>query len=224
MLTIVATPIGHPQDITLRAIELLRTADIIIGEELRVASTLLKRLDIPNKEIYELNEHSKKEDLYELLDFCKTKNVALISDCGTPGFSDPGSDLIKLCRQKNVPVTTAPGASSLMALLSLSSEKLLEFVFYGFLPADKSEREKALLNLKNEKRAWIIMDTPYRLRALLEGLSTQMPKSRALLGLNLTQSSEKTYEGSFQEIFRKCIEEDKIEKAEFILLKYPNQN
>jgi len=177
---------------------------------------LLKKQGLTNKEIYLLNEHTKKEDLYELLDFCREKNVALISDCGTPGFSDPGASLIKLCRQKNIPVTAAPGASCLMTLLSLSSEKLNEFLFVGFLPAENTEREKALLSLKNETRPWILMDTPYRLKTLLTSLAEIFPKDRGLLGLNLTQPEEFIIEGTFTEILQKC----PCEKAEFILLRY----
>ena len=216
MLTIVSTPIGNEKDITLRALEVLKSADIVIGEEHRPTSTLLKKLGIEKKEIYLLNEHSKKDDLYELLDFCRDKNVALVSDCGTPGFSDPGADLIRICRQKNISVTTAPGASSLMALISLSSQKLTEFVFLGFLPADKNSRDQVLLKLKGETRPWIVMDTPYRLKPLLEQLAEHFPKDRALLGLNLTQENEAAIEGTFPELLAKC----PYEKAEFILLRY----
>jgi 16S rRNA (cytidine1402-2'-O)-methyltransferase len=168
------------------------------------------------KEIYTLNEHSKKDDLFELLDLCREKNVALISDCGTPGFADPGADLIRLCRQKGIAVTAAPGASSLMTLLSLSSQKIPQFLFVGFLPSDANERKTALLALKTEKRPWVLMDTPYRLKAVLQNLAEMMPKEMCLLGLNLTQENEVVLEGTFAEILKKCT----LDKAEFILLRY----
>jgi 16S rRNA (cytidine1402-2'-O)-methyltransferase len=215
-LTIVSTPIGNLGDITLRALETLKACDLVIGEEHRITSTLLKKMEIGQKEIYCLNEHSKKDDLYELLDLCREKKVALISDCGTPGFADPGADLIRLCRQKGIPVTAAPGASSLMTLLSLSSQKMTQFVFLGFLPAEASERKKSMQDLKKEKRSWVLMDTPYRLKAVLQNLAELMPKEMCLLGLNLTQENEVILEGTFTEVLQKC----PFEKAEFILLRY----
>ncbi|MCB0351594.1 MAG: methyltransferase, partial [Bdellovibrionales bacterium] len=144
MLFIVATPIGNYSDITLRALELLKTCDILIGEEHRVASTMLKKLGLEQREIYLLNEHSNKKDIDELVKLCAEKNVALISDCGTPGFSDPGAELIERCRKNNIQVSSAPGASSLMTLLSLSSQRINQFVFVGFLPANNEARVEAL--------------------------------------------------------------------------------
>lgn len=216
MLHIVATPIGNYSDITLRALEVLKTCDILIGEEHRVASTLLKKIGLEQKEIYTLNEHSKKNDIEELAQLCAEKNVALISDCGTPGFADPGADLIQLCRKKNIKVTTLPGASSLMGLLSLSSQKITQFVFIGFLPANREARAQAILDLKKENRAWVIMDTPYRLKAVLGELALAFPNDRALLAINLTQGSEEMLEGTFKEIEKAC----KTESAEFMILRY----
>ena len=216
MLTLVATPIGNLKDISLRALDVLKNCDVLIGEEHRVASTLLKKLGLEQKEIYLLNEHSKKNDLEELVELCRSRNVALISDCGTPVFSDPGADLIKICRQKSIPVTTLPGASSLMALISLSSKKLNQFVFVGFLPANKEQRAQALKNLKSEKRPWILMDTPYRLKPLLQDLALEFPNDQGLLGLNLTQENETILEGTFRELERKC----PTDEAEFIILRY----
>jgi len=141
-LTIVATPIGNFEDITLRAKRLLDQADVVIGEQHRAASTLLKKVGLQQKEIYELNEHTKPNDLKELVDLCKSKNAVLISDCGTPVFCDPGAQLIKKLREQNIPITTAPGASSLMSLLSLSSRPIKDFYFVGFLPAETSQRQQ----------------------------------------------------------------------------------
>jgi 16S rRNA (cytidine1402-2'-O)-methyltransferase len=218
MLSVVATPIGDYKDITLRALDTLKNCDILIGEEHRVASTLLKKLGLEQKEIYLLNEHSKKKDIDELVELCTTQNVALISDCGTPVFSDPGAELIHACRSRNIKITALPGASSLMTLLSLSSQKLTSFLFVGFLPANKEERVKAIQDLKKEPRSWVIMDTPYRLQALLADLGREMPNEKALIGLNLTQPNETLIEGTFKEIENKC----KIEEAEFIIIRYAN--
>lgn len=217
-LYIVATPIGNLGDITLRAIEILKICPVIIGEEFRPTSTLLKKLNIEqkDKQIYLLNEHSTTKDVDELVEICLTQNVALISDCGTPVFSDPGADLIRACRKKNMRVTSLPGASSLMTLISLSSQKLPQFVFWGFLPANKEDRAVKLKELKNESRSWIIMDTPYRLKSTLTELAREMPNQRALLTVNLTQNSEEILEGTFKELFAKC----KADEGEFMILRY----
>lgn len=215
-LTIVPTPLGHWSDITLRAKEILGSCDAVIAEEHRPASTLLKKIGLEQKEIYLLNEHSKKEDLQELLELCRTQNVALISDCGTPNFCDPGANLVKLLRQNNVPVKALPGPSSLMMLVSLSSERVDQFVFQGFLPADREVRSKVLQTVAQEKRAQIIFETPYRIHKLLEELAVVMPKRKALLGLDFTLETEKVIEGPLSQLAK----DTEGIKAEPVLLIY----
>lgn len=218
-LTVVATPIGHQDDISIRAIELLKAADLIVGEEFKEVSKLLKFLKIEKKELKVLNEHSKDSDVEELCLDCQSKKVILVSDCGTPGFCDPGFQLVKACRKKRISITSAPGPSSLMTLLSLSSERIFDFYFRGFLPAETEARRLSLLHLKNSSEPIIIMDTPYRLLKTLEDLQKHVPIRRLLLGLNLTQNSEMIFEGTAEEVLKQ-IRTEKIEKAEFILLIY----
>lgn len=214
-LQVVSTPIGHPEDITLRAVRALREAEAIIGEERKPLFALLKSLDIPRPELIEyLNEHTSDEDLKPLLDLCKNKRVVLVSDCGTPVFCDPGSRLISLCRKNNVEVTSAPGASSLMVLLSLSGLSLKEFYFRGFLPAKTELRREAIGQLKRHQAPIIIMDTPYRLKALLGDLKEAMGDYNILLGLNLTTPEEKIIDGPL----RKLNLDQIPDKAEFILM------
>lgn len=225
MLYVVATPIGNWGDISERAREILKTCDAIIGEEYRTTSTLLKKIGVSNptreneKPIYLLNEHSKPNEIRELCELCVEKNVALVSDCGTPGFADPGPALIKMCRSRKILVTALPGASALTTILSLTSEPVRTFVFFGFLPRETEERERALQNVISESRAWIVMDTPYRLMPLLEYFARVLPQRRALLGLNLTQEREFVLEGTFAEIL-KNVRDRSEEKAEFMLLRY----
>lgn len=215
-LTLIATPIGNIGDISLRALETLKSVDVVIGEEFKEVSKLLKALEIPKKELYVLNEHSTPEDLNELLKICETKNVALVTDCGTPGFCDPGAHLVKLCRKVHVPVHSLPGASSLMHLISLSGERLNEFVFRGFLPAEQEARQKELKKLTQEKRPIVLMDTPYRLHKLVQELALAMPTRRALLSLNQTQADENTIDCELKDMHAKL----KIKKAEFMILLY----
>ena len=166
--------------------------------------------------MHQLNEHSKKEDLEDLLELCKTKDCALISDCGTPNFCDPGAALVKLCRKHNIPVKSLPGPSSLMHILSLSSERIDQFLFRGFLPAKTELRQRALQELKGIKTPVIIMDTPYRLNKTISELAGTMPKRKALLGLNLTAEDEYVHEASLEKI----ASELSPMKAEFMLLIY----
>lgn len=214
-LQIVSTPIGHPEDITLRAVRALREAEAIIGEERKPLFALLKSLEIPRPELIEyLNEHSSDEDLAPLLELCKTKRVVLVSDCGTPVFCDPGARLIQACRKHNIPITSAPGASSLMVLLSVSGFSLREFYFRGFLPAKTELRREAIGQLKRYQCPIVLMDTPYRLKALLGDLKEQMSDYNLLLGLNLTAPDEVILETNL-----KKLNLDQLpDKAEFILM------
>lgn len=216
-LYLVATPIGNKDDISLRGLQLLKEADAIILEERKEGTSFLRAHGIAGKEYHELNEHTGHEELRALLELCRHKKIALITDCGTPGFADPGADLVQLCRQEKIPVHSLPGASSLMTLLSLTGVKLTEFVFRGFLSAETELRQKQWQELKKEKRALVLMDTPYRLEKTLSELATYLPERKCLLALNLTQETEIVIEGTA----KKLQEKNPHKKAEFMLLIYP---
>jgi len=220
MLYVLATPIGDVNEISLRALELLRQTEIIICESSKEASKLLRAHGISGKQYELLNEHTTPDEIKNLLEICLKNDVVLVSDCGTPGFCDPGAALVKLCRQKKIPVKSVLGASSLMGLLSLSGERLDQFVFRGFLPAENEARKKSLVELQKEKRPIVLMDTPYRLKKTLGDLQEFFPKRRALLTLNLSQSDETILEGTAE----KLIHELPFEKAEFMILIYAGQD
>ncbi|MFV8257688.1 16S rRNA (cytidine(1402)-2'-O)-methyltransferase [Bdellovibrio bacteriovorus] len=217
MLYVVATPIGDVSEISLRALEILKNCDVVICESTKEASKLLRAHGITGKSYEVLDEHSTPEDKAALVPLCAEKTVALVSDCGTPGFCDPGADLVRLCRQKNVPVKSVLGASALMGLLSLSGQRIDEFVFRGFLPAENEARARALKDLTKEKRAIILMDTPYRLKKTLNDMKEHFAQRRFLLTMNLSQEEEIVLEGSID----KLIGGLKADKAEFMLLVYP---
>ena len=217
MLYVIATPIGDVSEISQRALEILKTCDLVICESTKETSKLLRAHGISGK-IYEvLDEHSKPDDKEALAKMCADKTVALVSDCGTPGFCDPGADVVRLCRQKGIQVKSVLGASALMGLLSLSGQRLDEFVFRGFLPAENESRARALKELTKEKRAIIIMDTPYRLKKTLGDMKDHFANRKFLLTLNLSQEDEKVIEGSIDKI----ISGNTFDKAEFMLLIYP---
>ncbi len=217
MLYVVATPIGDTTEISLRALEILKDCEVVICESTKEASKLLRAHGITGKTYEVLDEHSTPEDKANLVPLCATKKVALVSDCGTPGFCDPGADLVRLCRQKNVEVKSVLGASALMGLLSLSGQRIDEFVFRGFLPAENEARGKALKELTKEKRAIIIMDTPYRLKKTLGDMKDHFSHRKFLITLNLTQTDEQVVEGGID----KLISSVRFDKAEFMLLIYP---
>lgn len=219
-LNLIATPIGNDEDISLRALAFLKASEIIILEEFKESTRFLRAYGISKsdgKTFEQLNEHSTKEDLQRLADLCEKNEVALITDCGTPGFCDPGADLVRECRRRKLPVRTFPGASSLMALLSLSSERLDQFVFRGFLPAENMAREKAWRDTQKEARALIVMDTPYRFQKTLLEIKTYFPERKILLALNLTSENERILEGLPGEIIQEVLPQ----KAEFLALIYP---
>lgn len=199
-LFVVATPIGNPEDLSPHAAEVLKSADLVIGEELKVLRQILKHAGVQAKSIDQLNEHSKPGDIQFLLNECRTKKVALVSDAGTPGFCDPGADLVKACHQAGVLVRPVPGPSSLMALLSVCGVRLDQFVFHGFLPPKADKRELAWAAIAREKRPVIIMETPYRCDLLMEELTKHFSKRLCVIGLNLTQDNERLIRSKAKEL------------------------
>lgn len=217
MLYLIATPIGDTNEISVRALDILRECEIVICESTKEASKLLRSHGISGKRYEILDEHSTAEDKAALVPLCADHTVALVTDCGTPGFCDPGADLVGLCRQKNIPVKSVLGPSALMGLLSLSGQRLDEFVFRGFVPAETEARGKALRELTKEKRAIVLMDTPYRLKKTLQDMKEHFSDRRFLLTLNLSQQDECTLEGKIDKIISAL----PYDKAEFMLLIYP---
>ncbi|PWU13360.1 MAG: methyltransferase [Bdellovibrio sp.] len=215
-LHLVSTPIGHPDDFTLRGLATLRRCPIVIVEERKESTAWLRQQGIAGKQIEILNEHSTPQDLDRLMKICREHEVSLITDAGTPGFCDPGAELVRRCRTQAIPVRVYPGASSLMSLLSLSGEPLEEFYFRGFLPAKSEDRRAAWMKMQKSHMPIILMDTPYRLRKFLGECGEFIPSRRILLALNLTQDDELVIEALGRELAAKV----HFRKAEFICLVY----
>lgn len=216
-LYIVATPIGNPKDITLRAVETLKAADVILCEEWKPARRLFKQLDIEPKELIAINEHNEEEItdeiVYRLVQ--SGEQMALISDCGTPVFSDPGHHLIARAVELQIPIVPIPGVSSLMTTLSILNFNMKEFVFGGFLPREKNERSRELTRLRNLRLPVVLMDTPYRMTTVVEEAAKVFGKGRqATLACDLTKKNERIYRGTLGEILAKI----NNKKAEFMLV------
>lgn len=215
-LYLVATPIGNINDISRRALETLEKADAVICEEFREANTLLKRIGIPDKQLLQLNEHNEDEATEEIvMHLVNGHSLALISDAGTPAFEDPGTVLVRHCMELEIPVKTVPGASSLMAAISLSPLPLEEFFYAGFLPRKYGPRKAKLTFLKRLNTSIIILDTPYRLGKLLEEVKESFgPRKLVTLAVDLTQTSEAVLHGPLLDVIRKAANR----KGEFVLI------
>jgi 16S rRNA (cytidine1402-2'-O)-methyltransferase len=220
-LFIVATPIGNLQDITLRALSTLRSVQNIICEEPREGSTLLRRLKIDGKELISLNEHNEREQTPLIIQKLKSgEDLALISDCGTPVFADPGATLIQAAHTVGIHVVPIPGVSSLMTALSVLDEPYDQFHFMGFLPREHAERAQRLAAMQSLQIPVILMDTPYRLNKLLQEIRETFGGARRItIGCDLTLPSEWIETGSCEEILEKL----PYKKAEFILIIHPNR-
>lgn len=216
-LTLVSVPIGNPEDITLRALNSLKEAELYIGEERKPMFRLLKELGVATPKVFELlNEHSTSEEIMQLAKKCQETKTILMTDCGTPGFSDPGSELVKHCRQLNIPVTANPGASALTTFISLCGVHLTTFHFEGFLPRETEARERRLKEIANFKLPIVLMDTPYRLKKILEESKKYLSNKKFVLGMDFTKENEQVLTGSIQSI---CKSYDG-QKHEFMLLVY----
>jgi 16S rRNA (cytidine1402-2'-O)-methyltransferase len=214
-LYIVATPIGNPKDITLRALEILKKVDAVICEEFRQGSRLLHKLEIEN-ELIPLNEHNEEEEAQNIMvKLAKGETMAIISDAGTPVFADPGQHLLELLYQMKIPVSPIPGPASLMAALSLCDFSIERFIFAGFPPRKSEQREGFLAKYRTESVPVILMDTPYRLNKLLGEVESIFGKNQdILLACDLTQRKEAIFRGPVSEIIPRV----SGQKREFILI------
>ncbi len=216
-LFLVSTPIGNYDDISFRAIKTLKEVDFIICEEFKEAKRFLSHFQI-EKELVSLNEHNEEEASAEIFSKIKAgQSAALISDCGTPLFSDPGHILVQMCINAKIDIVPIPGANSLLPALTGSGFKLDKFYYAGWLSPKNDLRRKELLRLKGIKELIVIMETPYRLKAILSDISKIFGASiHICLAYNLTLPTEKFYRGAVSHILQ--IVTEKNLKGEFVLL------
>ena len=216
-LYIVSTPIGNLDDISLRALNILKSVDLIICEEFREGRRLISHYKI-EKELTELNEHNEKEAVNDILmSIIEGKNAALISDCGTPLFSDPGHLLVDVLISQKIQIVPVPGASSIMAALVGSGFDIEKFYYYGWLSPKKDERRGQLVRLKGIHEVIIFMDTPYRLKSLLADVVKILgPNVPVVLAYQLTMANERFYRASAVGVLN--IAEKNNLKGEFVLI------
>ncbi len=216
MLWVAATPVGNPDDLSISALRLLQECDVIICESTKETSKLLRHHGVTGRTYEVLDEHSKPEDVEQLAELCRDKNVILVSDGGTPAFCDPGAHLVARCRALNIPAKPVLGPSALMGLLSMAGARIDQFVFRGFPPAETEARKKAFLEMQKEKRAMILMDTPYRMKKILAEVEEFFPRRQIFLARDLSLPEERFLHGTPASVRQAC----RDDKAEFMLLIY----
>ncbi|HEY9059064.1 MAG TPA: 16S rRNA (cytidine(1402)-2'-O)-methyltransferase [Pseudobacteroides sp.] len=216
ILYLVATPIGNLEDITLRAINVLKQVDIIAAEDTRQTLKLLNHLEIkkPLVSYYEHNKTVKGNYLIEqLLD---GKEIALVSDAGTPAISDPGEDLVKLAIKNNINITSIPGPVAAIAGITASGLKCGRFVFEGFLPMNKKVRKDRLNQLKGEVRTMVFYEAPHKLIYTLKDLYETLGDRRIVLARELTKKFEEYLRLSLKEALNYY--DEKSPKGEYVLM------
>lgn len=220
ILYLVSTPIGNYADMTFRAIKALQSADIIICEEYKEAVRLLKFFEI-KKELLQLNEHNETEEAEKIaLEILSGKTAALISDCGTPLFADPGKTLLEKCIEFNIKIEFIHGANSVLTALVTSGFDISRFHFLGFISPKKEIREKQLHELNHIERTFVLLETPYRLVNLITDMEKHLPARNLFLGIDLTMKSEMQLRGTASKILStlNSLSPDKNLKAEFVLV------
>jgi 16S rRNA (cytidine1402-2'-O)-methyltransferase len=202
MLTLVPTPIGNLQDITLRALEALKNADLILAEDTRTTRFLLQHFQI-EKRILSHHQHNEHNALKEVIRFLKEGNkIALVSDAGTPAISDPGFLIVRECIKEDIEVYCLPGPTAFVPALVMSGLPCDKFVFEGFLPQKKG-RQSRFLFLKEEERTIIFYESPFRLVKLLEEMMEHFGADRKCsVSREITKMFEETRRGTAEELFQ----------------------
>ena len=215
-LYLCATPIGNLEDMTFRAVRTLKEADLIAAEDTRNSIRLLNHFDIhtPMTSYHEYNRTEKGHHLVSLL--LEGKNIALITDAGTPGISDPGEDLVRMCRDAGIPVTSVPGACACVNALIISGRPTRRFCFEAFLPADKKDRRRVLQEIQEETRTTVIYEAPHRLRKTLQELLEVLGDRRLSICRELTKKFETVMETTLEDAVRFYGEQEP--RGEYVLV------
>ncbi len=213
-LYVVATPIGNLEDITLRAIRILKESDVILAEDTRVASKLLGKYDIHGKRYISFHEHNEEKRIQEVEKYLEEgKVISLVSDAGTPLIQDPGYRLVKHLREMEFDVIPVPGPTAFVAALSVSGMPTDSFVFLGFLPHRKSRRKKLLDKMKELNMTFVLYESVHRIDALMEELCEYFPERSVFVAREMTKLHEEYISGLPCEIKNSL-----IRKGEFVIV------
>lgn len=215
-LYLCATPIGNLEDMTYRAVRILSEVDLIAAEDTRNSIKLLNHFEIktPMTSYHEFNKFDKGRYLIEEL--LAGKNIAVITDAGTPGISDPGEELVAMAHEQGITVTSVPGCCACVTALVISGQKTRRFSFEAFLPAEKKERAEIIESLKTETRTTVIYEAPHRLKRTLGELSEALGNRSITVCRELTKKHETLYRGTLPEAYEYYTENEP--KGECVLV------
>ena len=215
-LYLCATPIGNLEDITYRVLRTLKEVDLIAAEDTRNSMKLLNHFDIQTP-MTSYHEFNKIDKAYQLVGKLKEgKNIALITDAGTPGISDPGEDIVRICYEEGIEVTSLPGAAACITALTMSGRPTRRFCFEAFLPKDKKERAAVLEELKNETRTIIIYEAPHHLLKTIRELMDALGDRELTVCRELTKKYEEKIQTTFSSLL--SYYEDKEPRGEYVLV------
>ena len=215
---LVATPIGNLSDISMRAIETLKNADIIACEDTRNTIRLLNHFEIKGH-LTSYHEYNKIDKAYELCEKVKEgKNIAFVSDAGMPAISDPGYELVDIAYKEGLEVTVVPGASAVVSALAISGISSRRFAFEGFLPADKNEKKEILTELSQESRTLILYEAPHRLLKTLKELFDYMGDRNIAIVREITKLHEEVLRGKLADIIADYESEKIAIRGEYVLV------
>ena len=214
-LSIVATPIGNLDDITYRAVKILRECDVIICENPKHSLKLLNKLGI-KKKLIALHDYNEYKIIDQVKGLLKNKNCALISDAGSPLISDPGYNLVQYCIANNIRVTSVPGPSSILSSLQLSGLPISEFAFFGFVPKSKKKIEDLVKSFFQEKRTSVFFVSSHRLIVFLDCLENIIPERTISICKELTKANEFVFRGNPSNVKNKILEDKENIKGEFV--------
>ena len=215
---LVATPIGNLSDISMRAIETLKNADIIACEDTRNTIRLLNHFEIKGR-LTSYHEYNKIDKAYELCVKVKEgKNIAFVSDAGMPAISDPGYELVEIAYKEGLEVTVVPGASAVVSALAISGISSRRFAFEGFLPADKNEKKEILTELSQESRTLILYEAPHRLLKTLKELFEYMGNRNIAIVREITKLHEEVLRGKLADIIADYESEKIAIRGEYVLV------
>lgn len=218
----VATPIGNLQDITLRAIEVLSSVAVIACEDTRTSGKLLSALNIHTPTLA-IHQHSHETDLHSLVErLCRGQDVALITDAGTPGVSDPGGKVVAAARASGAPVMAVPGPSALTAALSICGVDVSHFLFLGFMPQVRG-RQGVLKRIATCDEAVVLYESTHRIEKLLHELETHIGERPVVVIKELTKIFERTFVGSAREILKDFSADPKFLQGEFVVIVAPKK-
>lgn len=215
-LYLVPTPIGNLKDITLRALEVLQEADFVAAEDTRQTLKLLNHFNIKKSLIsyHKFNEQNKSDKIIEILE--QGKNIALVSDAGTPGISDPGSVIVSRCIEKNIPFEVLPGATAITTALVYSGLDTTKFLFRGFLPRENKDRKPIISELLSCQETLIFYEAPHRLLDTLSFLEKELGNRKIAVCRELTKLYQEIYRGTLSEAVEYFVENKP--RGEFVLV------